>query len=149
MKRLFIVAVCIVLAGCASKLPPSTSVEAKTAIKGTQVVEGLRAAIPEIKMQVCQASKPAPCINPADAERIFKLMEQAAGYAEELSKGLAVVDGAQSPTERETALVAARRYVKLLSDTISMVQIQPGDAEARQAVVKILAGVMSVLLVIG
>ena len=153
MKRTLIaVALLAVVAACGPKLPPNTSVEGKTAVRGTQVVSALRAAISEIKKLVCTPQSPQTsvpsCLAPADADRVFSLMEKAGGTAEQLATALAAVDAAGNASQRETGLKQAGEYVRSLQNTLSLVQVSPSNEPARQSLVQLLGSVTGLLFAI-
>lgn len=148
MKTLYVVALALTLSACGPKLPPNVSGEAKTAIKGNQLVQALRATIPEVKTHVCQPSVPAPCIAPADAVKVFAALETAGRTGEELAKVLAAVDAAKDATARTAGMDKARALLTSISTSLQSALTQPEQAEARQQLVTLFGNATQLLFAI-
>lgn len=144
--------VCLLLVvGCATRLPPDASPEAKLAVRGDQVVQALRGVLPALKPHVCTSATPvgAPCVEPADALRVARVVEGAFAAAGQLAQALALVDAAKDASERESGLKRAREFVHSIQQQLSQAQVAPGREEARLLVVQLLSAVTNLLFAIG
>lgn len=147
---LLAVALAASLSACGPKLPPNTSPEAQIAVRGTQVMAGLRATLPGIKALVCPPGAPGPtCLRPADADRVVVQIERAAGYAEDLAKVLKAVDEAKTAAERQAGLGKVGAILTSIQGSLSAAQIAPEGEAARMAIVGLLGTVTEILFTVG
>lgn len=153
MKKLLIaIMLALVVAACGNRLPPDLSAEGTMAIRGTQVIEGMRAAVPSIKALVCPATT-APvvpnCISAQDADRVFAGMQEANDYAQKLAMALQAVDVAKDAASKEGARAQARTLIQSLQATLATIQVRPSNEGARVALVQLLGNITNLLLAIG
>lgn len=136
-----------IAAACGAKLPPNTSPEAKIAIRGTQLLAGIRATLPQIKANTCVAATPAGtiCIDPKDAIAVVENMQKAGAVAEDLAGVLNAVDNATTVDEKVSRTQRAKTLLADIQQLILTSTSAPINANSRQAIVSIM-GSLSALL---
>jgi hypothetical protein len=134
-------------AGCAAKLPPNTSPEAKVAIRGTQLVAGIRATLPTIKEQTCVSTTPPGtlCIDPKDAIVVVQNIQKAANVAVDLAKALEAVDNATAVDDKVSKTQRAKQLLGDIQNLILQSTAAPLNANSRQAIVGIMGSVTALL----
>lgn len=150
MIRITLLLIFTVALGCACgpKLPPDTSVEARLAVRATQVVQGLRATLPALKQMVCTASRPQPCLSPQDALKILDQMDKANAVAEQLVTILTVVDSTTLADDKVSGMAKARTLMDTIQQALMAVSITPGQEAVRQELVQIFSGISTLLFAI-
>ena len=133
------------LVACGPKLPPDVSPEGKTAARATQVIAALRATLPALKAATCQPGVPAPCLAPADTDKVVGHVQTAAKSAQELAVVLQAVDAAQTAALQTEGMTKARALLVSIQASLTQATVAPGVEGARQQVVLILSTVTSLL----
>jgi len=137
-----------VMLACGPKLPPNTSVEAKTAVRATQVIAGLRATLPVLKASTCQPTVPKPCVQPADALKIVDNIEKAANVGLELGQVLTLLDNATLEPDKVDLQQKARLILTVLQGILTNSALLPLEPEARALVANMFTNVTALLFAV-
>ena len=146
-KLLIALTLVVSIAACGTKLPPNTSTEAKVAIRGSQLIAGIRATLPTIKEQTCVATTPPGtlCIDPKDAIVVVQNINKAADVAVDLAKVLEAVDNATVVDDKLTKTARAKQLLADIQNLILQSTAAPLNANSRQAIVGIMGSVTALL----
>jgi hypothetical protein len=148
MKKLFVIVLITLTGACGPKLPPNTSIEAKAAIRGDQLVEALRSTIPSIKQAICQSAGQQNCLTPDDVAKVANHLGNAGRHAQELATVLSAVDDAKTASERQAGMQKANAILTSISNSLTQATVAPNLESGRQLVVSILGGVTTLLFTI-
>lgn len=137
----------ITVAACGTKLPPNTSPEAKIAIRGGQLIDGIRALLPQIKANTCVATTPPGtiCVDPKDAIVVVQNIGKAADIAVDLAKVLEAVDNATVVDDKLTKTARAKQLLADIQNLILQSTAAPLNPNSRQAIVGIMGSVTALM----
>lgn len=138
----------LLLVGCA-KVPPQTSPEGTLAVRGIQVIEGLRATIPALKLLVCRRDVPTPvCISTVDADKIAAKIGDAANYGRQLSEALLLVERATTPGEKVSNAAKARQTLASIQLLLSEAAILPENQAVRAQLVQLFSNLTALIIAV-